>query len=423
MGEVAKVQEQALVDAAKRDLVSAEARDDRRVVAEDTGRRVTLRGYFVGAMPSGSAVSSRWLHLVVFLLVVGLPTLLAGIYYGFIASDQYVTEIRFGVRSADADRNDVTGMIQGGSSSASASQIMLQSNVVVEYMKSREIVDSVNKDVDLRRIFSLPSVDYFSRLDPDIPVEGLVSYWRGKVEPFFDQTTGIVSVRVRAFTREDALRIGNDVVRLSEGLADELSLRARADYVKFAQDQVDEARAHLTRARDALLQFRNSGQTLDPVKEADAARLGLGKLREELARVETDMGSVRTKLGPTSPTMIALKDRQAAIQQEIKAAEARFAGTDAQSGRLSSQDIRGFDNLETERQLAEKFYDSALQALRRAQFEASRKSMYLEVFVRPTLPEQSLYPRRFVSALIVALSAFGVWIFLMMTYYSVREHI
>jgi len=49
--------------------------------------------------------------------------------------------------------------------------------------------------------------------------------------------------------------------------------------------------------------------------------------------------------------------------------------------------------------------------------------MYLELFVRPRLAEQSLYPRRFVSSLIVALSAFGVWIFLMMTYYSVREHI
>ena len=271
MAEVANVaREQALVDPAKRDLVSAEA-SDRQVVAEGADRRMTLRGYFVGAIPRAAAASSRSLHLAVFLLVVGLPTLVAGIYHGLVASDQYVTDIRFGVRSADTERNDATGMIQG--SQASASQIMLQSNVVVEYMKSREIVESVNKQLDLRKIFSLPSVDYFSRVDPNISIEGLVSYWRGKVEPFFDQTTGIVSVRVRAFTRQDALRLGNDIVRLSESLADEMTRQARADYVKFAQDQVDEARAQLTRARDALLQFRNTGRTLDPVKEADAARM------------------------------------------------------------------------------------------------------------------------------------------------------
>ena len=170
MGEVAKApQEQALVDAAKRDLVSAEA-SDRQVVAEDTGRRATLRGHFVGALPADSAASSRWVHLVVFLLVVVLPTLFAGIYYGFVASDQYVTDIRFGVRSADPERNDASGMIQG-SQTASASQIVLQSNVVVEYMKSREIVEAVDKDLDLRKIFSLPSVDYFSRLDPNAPIE------------------------------------------------------------------------------------------------------------------------------------------------------------------------------------------------------------------------------------------------------------
>jgi capsular polysaccharide transport system permease protein len=312
-------------------------------------------------------------------------------------------------------------MLQGSSSAASL--IALQSNVVVQYIKSREIVETINSKFDLRKIFSPPSADYLSRLDPNTLIEGLVAYWRGKVEPFFDQTTGIVSVRVRAFTPQDAIQIGNEVVRLSENLADELSQRARSDYVKFAQEQVDQARARLTQAREALLEFRNRGQTLDPIKEAEIARLGVGKLREELARVQTDMATARARLGETSPTMLALRDRKSALEQQIGEAEAKLASAQQQTGTMASQSIRGYESLETDRQLAEKFYETALQGLQRAQFEASRKSMYLEVFVRPALAEQSLYPRRLVSTLIVALTAFGMWIFLLMAYYSVREHI
>jgi capsular polysaccharide transport system permease protein len=73
--------------------------------------------------------------------------------------------------------------------------------------------------------------------------------------------------------------------------------------------------------------------------------------------------------------------------------------------------------------MAEKFYEMALQSLQRAQFEATRQATYLEVFVHPALAERSLYPRRVTSVLIAALVSFGAWIFLLMIYYSVREHI
>jgi capsular polysaccharide transport system permease protein len=390
----------------------------KEVVADGPIFRTSLQGYFVGGQPG---FWRRNLRFFLFLLVVGLPSALAGVYYGLVASNQYVTDIQFGVRSADGERGgDTSSMLQGASA---ASQLALQSNVVVQYIRSREIVEAIDKKIDLRKVFSTPSADYFSRLDSNTPIEDLVDYWRGKVEPFFDQTTGIVSVRVRAFTPQDALGIGNEIVRRSENLADDLSQRARSDYVKFAQEQVDQARARLTQAREALLEFRNRGQTLDPVKEAEIARLGVAKLRDELARVDTDMATARARLGENSPTMLALKDRKAALEPQIAQAEAKLAGSRQQAGTMASQNIRGYDALETDRQFAEKFYETALQALQHAQFEASRKSMYLEVFVRPALAEQSLYPRRFVATLIVVLSAFGVWIFLLMAYYSVREHV
>ena len=357
---------------------------------------------------------------IMFLLVVGLPTILAGVYYGFVASDQFVSEMEFGVRSADAQRNDATSVFQG---MASASQIGLQSNILVRYIGSREIFDKINEKIDLRDIYGRPSVDYFSRLRPGAQIEDLTSFWKGKVEPYFDLTTGIISVHVRAFSPEDALSIGNAILAQSEYLADDLSRRARQDFVGFAQQQVDEASARLHKARQAILDFRDQEKMLDPTKDADVARLAIAKLKEELSRVSTELLTSRRQLSEGSAMIISYKDRIVALQSQIKEAEGRLTASGQQSEVPLSQNIRGFESLQTERQLAEKFYDTALESLQRAQFEAARRTTYLEVFVRPALAQRALYPRRAVSILVVSLTAFGAWLFLLMVYYSVREHV
>lgn len=357
---------------------------------------------------------------IMFLLVVGLPTILAGVYYEFVASDQFVSEMEFGVRSADAQRNDATSIFQG---MASASQIGLQSNILVRYIGSREIFDKINRKIDLRDLYSRPSADYFARLKSGAQIEDLISYWKGKVEPYFDLTTGIISVRVRAFTPEDALSIGNEILARSEFLADDLSRRARQDFVGFAQRQVDEASARLHKARQAILDFRDQEKMLDPTKDADVARLAIAKLKEELSRVNTELLTSRRQLAEGSPMIISYKDRIVALQAQIKEAEGKLTASGQQSEVPLSQNIRGFESLQTERQLAEKFYDTALESLQHAQFEAARRTTYLEVFVRPALAERAVYPRRAVSILVVSLTAFGAWLFLLMVYYSVREHI
>jgi capsular polysaccharide transport system permease protein len=366
-----------------------------------------------------SSAKRRW-SIAFFVLLVVLPTITAAVYYGFGATSQYATEFQFGVRSADAQRNDATPIFQG---MASASQIGLQSNIVVQYIKSREIVDAISQKIDLREMFTKASIDYASRLETQAPIEDLVTFWRNKVEPYFDLTTGIISVRVKAFSPEDALTIGNEIVSMSESLSEELSRRARADYVKFAQEQVNESAGRLRKERQALLNFRDQELTLDPTKEADVARLSVAKLKEELARVRTDLKTAQARISDTSPIILNLRDRVKALQDLVQEAEGRLTGVEGRPSNPVSRNFRGFEALETERAMAEKFYEMALQSLQRAQAEATRQATYLEVFVRPALAERSLYPRRVISTLIVALVSFGAWIFLLMIYYSVREHI
>jgi len=54
---------------------------------------------------------------------------------------------------------------------------------------------------------------------------------------------------------------------------------------------------------------------------------------------------------------------------------------------------------------------------------ADRQQVYLATFVRPTLPEEALYPRRLRSLGVVFLIAFAVWAIGSCAVQSVRDHL
>jgi capsular polysaccharide transport system permease protein len=68
-------------------------------------------------------------------------------------------------------------------------------------------------------------------------------------------------------------------------------------------------------------------------------------------------------------------------------------------------------------------YERALYALQDAKNAAAQQSVYLDAFVRPALPQESVYPVRWRVVLETALSAFAAWCLLQLLYHGIRDHI
>ena len=361
------------------------------------------------------------LRSMLFVVCAVLPTLASAIYYLGFASEQFVSESRFGIRAAEMQRNDATAMFQG---MASASQIGLESNVVVQFAQSREIVDALEGSIGLRRLYSSPSVDWVSRLDPESSAEDVVTYWRGKIDPFFDLTTGSISLRVKAFTRADAQRVNAEVLRLSENLVNELSAKARSDTVRNSQEEVSKAEARLQKARDAILEFRNKERQIDPKKQADSLLALTAKLREELAKATAELSIAKSYLSDSAPTVIQSRNRIRSLQEQIDATAQLLTSSGGDGGGSTlSRTVGSFNTLESEQLFAEKYHNAALESLQKAQAAADRQSLYFSVFVRPALPDRSTYPRRAESVFLTLLAGLGIWIIVMIAVYSIREHV
>ena len=360
--------------------------------------------------------------LLSFLAVVVLPTVMAAVYFIGFATPQYVSEFKFGVRSANALRNDATALFQGA---AAASQIGLDSYVVTQFIKSRELVDAIRHEFDFTSLFGRPDIDPLARLDSRAQSETVQHYWDAMVDPFFDLTTGSVSVRVRAFAPLDAQNLAKSILVRSERLVNDLSLRSREDAVKHARDEVSRAEARLRQSLAAIRTFRDTQARINPEKEADNRMLALGRLRDELVKANAELSVRQNYVSGDSPTIKAINNRIKALKEQIAIAERELTNSGAVTAEPNvalSAVIGTYDVLESERRFAEDYYKTTLISLERSRAEADKQLSYLATFVQPTLPEEATYPRVLQSISIVLIAGFGLWIFGLIAVRSIREH-
>ena len=73
------------------------------------------------------------------------------------------------------------------------------------------------------------------------------------------------------------------------------------------------------------------------------------------------------------------------------------------------------------REYAEQAYRAALTALEVARDDATRQSRYLATYIKPTLAQDSEYPKRYVLAPLAALFLLLIWSIVALIYYSIRD--
>src|SRR5437868_8236123 len=112
-----------------------------------------------------------------------------------------------------------------------------ESQIVVQYMTSRAVIDQLDAALDLHRMFSPPEADWWSRLPRPTSIDVLVQYWRGQVDPFYDPANSTVVVRVRPYKPAEALQLAQAIVAASEQLVNDLSARARHDAVRNGESE------------------------------------------------------------------------------------------------------------------------------------------------------------------------------------------
>ena len=401
-----------------------------RELALDSGEVDTL------SLVSFPEANSRWrLALISFAIVVVIPVFLLAIYLFGFASPQYYAEFRFSVTEVTPTSGPLGGPAASGAGGAAAALAGAMSGhassmsgggtqnyVVVDYLKSRQVIDELSQKVDVRELYSRPEIDWLNRFNKSASVEALVRYWNKKINTNFDPMTGLASVEIMAFRPDDAVTIASQLVTLSEALVNKISKRAEEDAVKFAEDEVVRAKANLKTARDAMADFREKEGVIDPIPSVVTNNTQLiSSLRGSVSQLEADYDTIRRQnLNESAPSVISLKSRVQAAREQLSSVEREVSNT--RSGRnVLAGVVARYEVLDMDRQYAQAILLSSLQSLDRARASAAAQHLYLTPYVRPALPDSAGGPRVFLTLFLGTVAMFFVWFIGMLTVRSLRD--
>jgi capsular polysaccharide transport system permease protein len=373
-----------------------------------------------GARPRGVAEAiARFLGSlnIWFWAIVGLPTLIAGVYFFAIASDLYSSEVKFIVRGPPkAPVTAISAMLSSAGSAVSEDTFSVH-----EYVMSRDAVRRLEREVDLRGLFSRPEGDLITRF-PGIwfwrkDFEALYSTYKRFVSVEAESTSGVSTLLVKAYRPEDAQRMARALLEFSEQLVNQLNERARQDSVGTFQREVDATEQKIGRLQTELTAYRIQQKMLDPKSAAIGPLELLGQMVAQQTNARAQLAEL-LKNSPNSPQIPLMQTRIGSLDKLIIEQRGKITGDNNSVATALTE----YERLDVQKLLAEKTLASALASLEQAKLEAQRQQLYLETIAQPHLADYPLYPKRamaFGTVVVSCLLAYGIaWLLIA----SVREH-
>jgi capsular polysaccharide transport system permease protein len=110
-----------------------------------------------------------------------------------------------------------------------------------------------------------------------------------------------------------------------------------------------------------------------------------------------------------------------AINARIGELKARLTGNDGATRTIAAS-LAKFETLSIREKLAEQMYTLARDGVERARQAAERQWVFLAVFVPPSLPDESIFPRRFSFSVLAFLGLAVFWSIGAVTWASILDH-
>ena len=363
----------------------------------------------------------HWGILTSLLLMVIVPLALVAGYLNLRAVDQYASVAGFTVRS---EEGGASSLLTGLAASISGGSAQTDTDILYEFIQSPSMVTSILDHVDLYAHYSAHwDTDPIYSLDPEATAEDLLDYWARVVLVSYDQSSGLMEMRVQAFDADTAQTIAQAILSESQALINELNAQARADKLSYSEQDLDEARKRLRETREALILFRTRTQIVDPLTDLQG-RLGVvNSLQQQLAEALIEQDLLREQTSDTDPRFVQVRRRIEVIRERIGEERASVASGDATTSEDEAYPklLAEYEGLLADREFAEETYRAALLAYDVANASTTRQTRYLASYVQPTRPQTAEYPRRLMTFGLAALFLMLIWSVVVLVYYSIRD--
>lgn len=345
------------------------------------------------------------LILAAAVLIIVIPNIVSVYYFMCIAVDQYQSETRFTVRSSTpALGKDQLAKVTG----LPSAQIAQDTQIVTNFIASKDMVAALQSKVDFQKLYGNSDIDPLARLSRDASTEKLLDYWEDMVAIKTDATSGIVTVKVRAFSATDAQKVLQEVVAASEIVVNDVNNRIWRDVITTAQANLDNAKNQLQKTREQLQLARNQTGVLSVAGSSAIFTSLITTVQTDRINLQQRYDALLGNVSPTAPQMRVLKREIESKQKQLDDLNRQVAGQGKSEQNLADVSV-DMSQRELEQTLAEQQFAASMKTLEQVQFVSKQQLLYLDTFLAPNLPDEAKYPKRALWIGAVLAATIAIW--------------
>ncbi|MBT0879434.1 capsule biosynthesis protein [Campylobacter sp. 2018MI01] len=347
--------------------------------------------------------------------IIIVLSLISLIYFAFIASSRYESTAIIGVKSTSTTTDTSSLIPIIGLTSSSKEDIMY----LKEYINSYDMLAILQKDINIKAMYE-GKIDYELFLKNLDIKEDFLKYYQSRIKVVYDDITGLLSIKINAFSPEDSKKIADTILKESENFINEISHKIAREQMSFAKEELEKASLELSKAQDEINKFQNTNSMLDPVSQAKTQSAIKTQIEEKIIAKEVELATLNSYLNSNTPQVKALKSELDALKSQLKKEANKLTSKD-KNDKLNYLAI-DFSNLSFKLKFAEDAYKLALASYEKSRLEANKKLKQVIIISSPVLSEIAIYPNVIYdvfSVFFILTLVFGIIKF---TYSIIEEH-
>jgi capsular polysaccharide transport system permease protein len=341
---------------------------------------------------------------ILFVALFIVPLILFSLYVVFYASDMYESRSQLIVTEERSSSQTVDLTFLGLPSQSNDRDALILENFVL----SRDMVTGLDKKFNFRQHYGQERVDWWNRFDMTGSEESLVKYMQKHIVIEYDADAKILTLTVRAFDREYAKMVLEEIIAQSQAFMDRINEQVAEYQTAFFEKQLNRTEQRLRDANRELVDFQRKNRLLTTQTEGDLIIQNVSALEKALIDRQTQLTTLGQTLSRNAPQLANLRNEIETISAQIVSERSRLSGDSAS---LTELDAKSRD-IQLNLEFVTNIYKSNLAQLEQMKFEAAQRQKFLLVVTAPSLADESGFPDRpyaiITAAIILAIIYFVV---------------
>lgn len=352
------------------------------------------------------------------LFFVGIPTIIVGYYFYFVATPMYSTKSQFLIiKNESGGSSGFGGLLSGTQFATSQDSIATQA-----YLESKDAMLRLDREAGFRDHFTQDWIDPIQRLNPNPTNEETYGTYSKRVRIGYDPTEGVIRMEVTAADPEVAATFSRNLISYAEERVNALSEEKREDQMREARSAFEEAAQARREAQHALVNLQQRGSVLDPESVIASLRGRIDSVEVQLQEKELQLAALQDNARPNRAKVAGAKADIARLRSVRAQLNAQML--DASKGENSLAQLTiGIQMAQADLATRDMMLQSALQQVETTRLEANKQVRYLTTSVTPVASQDPSYPRKFENTLLAFLIFSGIYLMLSLTASILREQV